>query len=605
MRARLGASSQPRSGLTLGRVAAALLVALVAVPSALWMWARADGGDFQLDFIAAADQTYVHAGPGEGNETSSGSLQFDSREINEFVRESLEPEHFACDDRVVFFTEVTVAEEPADAGPQSIDVSYTFDAEPTGQPGVGYSDVLGLGISNQDSPTTGADFAASQSQELGSKNLSGNEDAYLVPGSELFSPAGTGFADGAEKLQATARLTGLDAGEVVIVRIDVRFSCFPQGGDPTGNLHADIQGAEVTGGGADSRINVGQQDIPMVDLGSFATLTPSATSTRTPTNTPEATLTPTRTPTRTPTNTPTATNTPTRTPTNTPTATNTPTRTPTNTPTATNTPTRTPTNTPTATNTPTRTPTNTPTATNTPTRTPTNTPTATNTPTRTPTNTPTATNTPTRTPTNTPTATPTDTPTPTSTAEASPTNQPPATDTPTPTETPSPTATPTRTFVEEVLVSTPRPPVQQLPASGGGAFDSGPWNPWLLAGLALTTFSALLTLGTHVVGPRLARQRVGAGRQTPERHREPAQREVALAEQPAVRVRISDVRNFSELIETLRTLVAAPGIAEARAALLDGGDALFDVTPSVATDPGELARRLGRVLGRHVRIDGP
>ena len=97
-------------------------------------------------------------------------------------------------------------------------------------------------------------------------------------------------------------------------------------------------------------------------------LTPSLTSTETPTI-PTTTNTPTETPTV-----PTATNTPTETPTI-PTATNTPTETPTI-PTATNTPSETPTI-PTTTNTPTETPTI-PTTTNTPTETPT-VPTATNT----------------------------------------------------------------------------------------------------------------------------------------------------------------------------------------------------------------------------------
>jgi YVTN family beta-propeller protein len=162
-------------------------------------------------------------------------------------------------------------------------------------------------------------------------------------------------------------------------------------------------------------------------FGIFLPPPPTATPTRTPTETP--TTTPTRTPTETPTETPT------RTPTETPTRT--PTETPTSTPT--HTPTETPTRTPTAT--PTETPTHTPTATptSTPTATPTETPTATATatPTHTPTHTPTAT--PTDTPTRTPTTTPTDTPTTTPTRTAT------STRTPTTTPTATPTATVTRT----------------------------------------------------------------------------------------------------------------------------------------------------------------
>jgi len=166
----------------------------------------------------------------------------------------------------------------------------------------------------------------------------------------------------------------------------------------------------------------------------------SVSVTPTPTTTQSPTLTPTNSPTDTPTNTPTEspTETPTNTPTPTPdiTATPTPTLTPdpTSSPTATigSTPTQTPTNTETPTETPTNTPTESPTETptNTPTDTPTNTPTES--PTETPTNTPTPTNTetPTQTPTETPTSTAAVTPTPTET----PTNTPTFTQTPTQTQ---------------------------------------------------------------------------------------------------------------------------------------------------------------------------
>ena len=127
-----------------------------------------------------------------------------------------------------------------------------------------------------------------------------------------------------------------------------------------------------------------------IDYGDCATclavVTPTPTTTQTPTKTP------TQTPTQTPTNT--ETSTPTQTPTNTSTPTPSITATATETPTQTQTPTTT------------ETPTNTPT----PTQTPTNTTTQTQTPTHTPTNTQTPTNTSTNTPT--PTGTPTPTPTP-------------------------------------------------------------------------------------------------------------------------------------------------------------------------------------------------
>ena len=111
-----------------------------------------------------------------------------------------------------------------------------------------------------------------------------------------------------------------------------------------------------------------QTRTPTVTPTSSSTSTPTPTQTRTPTVTPTSSSTSTPTPTETlavtPTETPTNTPTPTETPTNTPTPSETPTNTPTPTETPTNTPT--PSETPTNTPTPSETPTNTPTPTETP-----------------------------------------------------------------------------------------------------------------------------------------------------------------------------------------------------------------------------------------------
>lgn len=285
--------SESRAGHAWLLATALLLAAAAAVASVVALRpVRADGGDFRLDFIAAAPETYVHQGPGEGNETGPGALQFDARDINTHVRESLEAEDFACGDRVVFFTQVTV--DDGASGTQSIDLNYDFDARNNGQVGVGYRQVLAAGLSD-------ADFSG-QTQETGHVR-NGNEAVSLI--SQQYSPGGgtppTGFGtSSAEHLLATVRVSGLQAGELAIVRVDVRFACFTS--DPTGNLHAAIDSAAVVAGG-DGSINVGQQDIPMLGLGELVEDTP--TPTNTPTNTPRATRTPTNTPTNTPRHTPT------------------------------------------------------------------------------------------------------------------------------------------------------------------------------------------------------------------------------------------------------------------------------------------------------------
>ena len=279
----------------------------------------ADGGDFSLDFIAAAPDDYNHLTT-PAVELVPGGLEFDNRTINANVVEQLEAEDFACDDTIVFFTEVTV--DGGASGTQSIDITYDLDAQNNGQKGVGYKDVVAVGISN-------VDFAG-QTTETGN-NLSGNETVTMVAGSELYQPGGTpptaGFGTNvADNLFFTVRATGLEADEVLIIRFDARFACFANGA--TGNLHAALDSAEVTGGGRGSTISAGQQDIPMLGIGDIPT--PTATAT----NTPAPTATPTNTPTNTPTATPTATDTatPTATSTDTPTRTPIPSRTPTETP---------------------------------------------------------------------------------------------------------------------------------------------------------------------------------------------------------------------------------------------------------------------------------
>jgi hypothetical protein len=272
----------------------AVLLSLLVTSLTLAGRASGDGGDFQLDFIAAHEDTYNHAA---GVELTAGSLQFDERDMTQDTREELEAVDFACEDRIVFFTEISV-DETANEDGQEILLTYHFDSRNNGQEAVGYREVVAVGVSGQD-------FAGSQTAEDGHVSLDGDETAALVNEQYLRKPQYnvTGEVPGdfgdedAEVLEALIRVTGLDAGEVLISRVDVRFACF--GSDPTGNLHAALYWAETSAG---DRINVGQQDIPMLGLGKLATPsppppppTPTATApppSATPTSTPAPSSTP-------------------------------------------------------------------------------------------------------------------------------------------------------------------------------------------------------------------------------------------------------------------------------------------------------------------------
>ena len=107
--------------------------------------------DIALDFIAAENTTYHQNSLSgtEGDEIGAPApspegqdLGFDDRTTNVDVVEQLEAEEFACEDRIVFFTEIVVDEADGVASDRDIFLVYHFDAINNGQQGVGYSDVL-------------------------------------------------------------------------------------------------------------------------------------------------------------------------------------------------------------------------------------------------------------------------------------------------------------------------------------------------------------------------------------------------------------------------------------------------------------------------------
>ena len=192
------------------------------------------GGDISLDFVAAGPFTYNH------DETTGAGAEFGDRTISKTdgVVESLEGGDFECGDFVVFFTQVVV-DEGAD-GTGSISLDYSFGAETTGQPGVGFIDIENVSINSDDSAM---DSDGGETATLTSEGLSG---------------------DGKELL-GTVLVTDLEAGEEVIVQLVVELGC--EIGEPTGNLLNSIVDARVVGG---DRISVGQQTVPMKQVGDVA-----------------------------------------------------------------------------------------------------------------------------------------------------------------------------------------------------------------------------------------------------------------------------------------------------------------------------------------------
>ena len=93
--------------------------------------AMADGGDFKLDFTAAAPFSYDHA-------TGGGS--YNDRTVGKFddIVESLEGGDFACEDTVTYLTQIAV--DAGAVGAQTLVMLYEFTAHATGQQGVALVD---------------------------------------------------------------------------------------------------------------------------------------------------------------------------------------------------------------------------------------------------------------------------------------------------------------------------------------------------------------------------------------------------------------------------------------------------------------------------------
>jgi uncharacterized repeat protein (TIGR01451 family) len=229
--------SGPTSGTRTLHVAQANRSAALAAPAAPPAGGLT-GGDIGLDFVAAGPFTYNHA-TGLGSPPQFG---YDNRTISKTngVVESLEGGDFECGDLVTFFVQVVVAGDAAGSG--SVELDMSFGNETTGQPGIGFDHIVSVAINTPDGGNVGLD---------------GTETATLS--NEHLDTAGY------DEVKGTVTVTGLDAGETAIVRIIVHLAC--EIGTPTGNILNSIDAARVVG---DGTVNVGQQTVPMKQVGDVA-----------------------------------------------------------------------------------------------------------------------------------------------------------------------------------------------------------------------------------------------------------------------------------------------------------------------------------------------
>jgi hypothetical protein len=210
----------------------------------------ADGGDFSLDFAAAAPFTYNHlTGGGAYNDGSVGR--------DKDIVESLEGGDFKCGDIVTFFTQVRV--DSGAFGPQNIEINYVFAGSTTGQQGAGYVDVVQAttncnGQMVENGGGVGKGFYGLDTgcvpDELGGP-LSASITAKILPPQFFIKPG---------SINLLVTVSDLNPGEKAVVRIDGKLGC--NGERPTGNVLAMIISASVMDPIL-SPIHVGSQTIPL------------------------------------------------------------------------------------------------------------------------------------------------------------------------------------------------------------------------------------------------------------------------------------------------------------------------------------------------------
>ena len=211
--------------------------------------AFADGGDFSLDFTAAAPLTYSHAtGGGAYNDRTVGRDQD--------IVESLEGGDFACNDTVTFLTQIRVGATAV--GSQTARLRLEFTAYSTGQQGVALID------------NANGTSAAINSGAIDTGTVDDGGSTATVVDESLNGP----MFQKATTFARTIDVNDLEAGEKVVLRSDVRIAC--DGDSPTGNMQARLASASVVAPPEQaSAIKAGDQTIPFKHVGDIVKCDPT------------------------------------------------------------------------------------------------------------------------------------------------------------------------------------------------------------------------------------------------------------------------------------------------------------------------------------------
>ena len=184
-----------------------------------------DGGDFSIDWAASEPYSYSHV-TGGGVYASGG---------NDTTVESLNGGDFRCGDLVSYLAAITVDNSGA-TDASTLQFTTTFATLTSSQSGIGHEDIIRAVINTGDPGMDG--------------------DASVV--SLVESTSG-------EDLIGVITVDDLEAGEEIIVRVDVRLGC-QNGGKNTGTIHAALDNVRVISP-TNEVVPSGAQTIPFKQAG--------------------------------------------------------------------------------------------------------------------------------------------------------------------------------------------------------------------------------------------------------------------------------------------------------------------------------------------------
>ncbi|MHC4391142.1 MAG: hypothetical protein ACYS22_07460, partial [Planctomycetota bacterium] len=226
---RTPASRSARRALALAVVVASLTLGLAAT-------SHAEGGDFSLAFGAAAPGSYDLA-------TGGGAYNEGVLTSGENVVLPIGVGDVTCGGVATYLVSIQL-DQNSSADPQTIEVDLAFSGATTGEAGVGFDGIAGVSINYgcvQNGTGSRSGCGAGERLDSGIQD-DGGSTATLIAETfvgELFSPDA--------EVRASVRVDDLEAGEHVVVRVDVAVAC---DADPntraTGKLVGRLLGARAT-----------------------------------------------------------------------------------------------------------------------------------------------------------------------------------------------------------------------------------------------------------------------------------------------------------------------------------------------------------------------